>query len=78
MNFERTGQKMSKNLDQLRNRVDELNLELLSLINERALLVQEIGRAKETQGVYRYDPVREREMLDLIKEKITVLLRIQQ
>ena len=51
---------MSKNLDQLRNRVDELNLELLSLINERALLVQEIGRAKETQGVYRYDPVRER------------------
>lgn len=68
MNFERTGRKMSKNLDQLRNRVDELNLELLSLINERALLVQEIGRAKETQGVYRYDPVREREMLDLIKE----------
>lgn len=68
MNFERTGRKMSKNLDQLRNRVDELNLELLSLINERALLVQEIGRAKETQGVYRYDPVREREMLNLIKE----------
>ncbi|TCN24404.1 bifunctional 3-deoxy-7-phosphoheptulonate synthase/chorismate mutase [Mesobacillus foraminis] len=60
---------MSNNqLDQLRKRVDELNLELLSLINERALLVQEIGRAKETQGVYRYDPVRERHMLDLIKE----------
>ncbi|CAM3762571.1 bifunctional 3-deoxy-7-phosphoheptulonate synthase/chorismate mutase [Mesobacillus zeae] len=55
-------------LDQLRKRVDELNLQLLSLINERALLVQEIGRAKETQGVYRYDPVRERHMLDLIKE----------
>ena len=45
-----------------------LNLELLKLINERAKLVQEIGRAKETQGVYRYDPVRERKMLDLIKE----------
>jgi 3-deoxy-7-phosphoheptulonate synthase / chorismate mutase len=60
---------MSNNqLDQLRKRVDELNLELLSLINERALLVQEIGKAKETQGVYRYDPVRERNMLDLIKE----------
>ncbi|WP_141433786.1 bifunctional 3-deoxy-7-phosphoheptulonate synthase/chorismate mutase [Bacillus sp. 03113] len=56
-------------LDQLRNRVDELNLELLSLINERARLVQEIGQAKETQGVFRYDPVRERSMLDLIKEK---------
>ncbi|MFE8697046.1 bifunctional 3-deoxy-7-phosphoheptulonate synthase/chorismate mutase [Cytobacillus sp. FJAT-53684] len=59
---------MSNELDQLRNRVDELNLQLLSLINERAKLVQEIGKAKETQGVYRYDPVRERKMLDQIKE----------
>jgi 3-deoxy-7-phosphoheptulonate synthase / chorismate mutase len=55
-------------LDQLRGRVDELNLELLKLINERAQLVQEIGRVKEAQGVYRYDPVRERDMLDLIKQ----------
>jgi 3-deoxy-7-phosphoheptulonate synthase / chorismate mutase len=55
-------------LDQLRVRVDELNLELLKLINERAQLVQEIGRVKEAQGVYRYDPVRERDMLDLIKQ----------
>ena len=60
---------MSNNqLDELRARVDAVNLELLSLINERALLVQEIGQAKDTQGVYRYDPVRERQMLDLIKE----------
>lgn len=60
---------MSNNeLEQLRTRVDDLNLELLKLINERAQLVQEIGRAKETQGVYRYDPVRERKMLDNIKE----------
>ncbi|MDE3839937.1 chorismate mutase [Bacillus methanolicus] len=58
----------NKELDQLRQRVDELNLELLSLINERARLVQEIGRVKETQGVFRYDPVRERKMLDLIKQ----------
>ncbi|WP_066292221.1 bifunctional 3-deoxy-7-phosphoheptulonate synthase/chorismate mutase [Bacillus sp. FJAT-29937] len=59
---------MSNELNQLRDRVDELNLQLLSLINERAKLVQEIGKAKETQGVYRYDPVRERHMLNLIKE----------
>ncbi len=59
----------NQELDQLRDRVDELNLEILSLINERAGLVQEIGRVKETQGVNRYDPVRERKMLDLIKEK---------
>ena len=55
-------------LDQLRQRVEEINLQLLSLINERASAVQEIGRVKESQGVNRYDPVRERHMLDLIKE----------
>jgi 3-deoxy-7-phosphoheptulonate synthase / chorismate mutase len=55
-------------LDQLRQRVEDLNLQLLSLINERARTVQEIGRVKETQGVNRYDPVRERHMLDLIKD----------
>lgn len=59
----------NKELDQLRDRVDELNLQLLTLINERATLVQEIGRVKESQGVNRYDPVRERKMLDLILEK---------
>ena len=50
-------------LDQLRQKVEEINLQLLSLINERASAVQEIGRVKETQGVNRYDPVRERHML---------------
>jgi 3-deoxy-7-phosphoheptulonate synthase/chorismate mutase len=61
---------MSNNqLDQLRTRIDEINLELLKLINERAQLVQEIGQVKGGQGVYRYDPVRERKMLDLIKEQ---------
>jgi 3-deoxy-7-phosphoheptulonate synthase/chorismate mutase len=70
LNSERVRRFMTNNqLDQLRTRVDEINLELLKLINERAQLVQDIGRVKEGQGVYRYDPVRERKMLDLIKEK---------
>lgn len=56
-------------LEQLRTRIDDINLELLKLINERALLVQEIGQVKGGQGVYRYDPVRERKMLDHIKEQ---------
>lgn len=58
----------NQELDQLRKRVDEINLELLEKINERARLVQEIGHAKETQGVHRFDPVRERTMLNLIKD----------
>lgn len=57
-----------QNLDHLRDRVDALNLEILSLINERAEVVQEIGKIKEKQGVNRYDPLRERHMLNLLKE----------
>lgn len=55
-------------LENLRNQVDEINLEILNLINKRAELVEEIGKTKEKQGVNRFDPLRERHMLDLIKE----------
>lgn len=58
----------SAELDVLRERVDEINLQLLKLISERGRLVQDIAKAKETQGSHRYDPVRERSMLDIIKE----------
>lgn len=59
---------MSNNeLDHLREKLDGINLQLLHLINKRAEIVQEIGRVKEKQGVNRYDPVRERKMLDLIE-----------
>lgn len=54
-------------LEALRGELDDINLDLLHLINKRAELVQEIGRVKEKQGVNRYDPVRERKMLDLIE-----------
>lgn len=60
---------MNENLDQLRLRVDELNIQLLHLINERATVVKEIGKVKDKQGVYKYDPVREREMLNKILEE---------
>lgn len=57
-----------KDLESLRSQIDVLNLEILRLINERAAVVDEIGKIKEKQGVNRYDPMRERHMLDLIKE----------
>ncbi len=53
-------------LEELRERVDQVNLQILELINERARLVQEIGNVKLKQGINRFDPEREREMLDLI------------
>ncbi|KEZ51363.1 MULTISPECIES: bifunctional 3-deoxy-7-phosphoheptulonate synthase/chorismate mutase [Metabacillus] len=55
-------------LEALRERAEEINLQILQLINERGKLVQDIGKAKEAQGVNRYDPVRERRMLNKLKE----------
>lgn len=55
-------------LTQLRNQIDEINLEILTLLNKRAEVVQEIGTHKGKQGVNRYDPIRERQALDLIIE----------
>lgn len=58
---------MSQNrMEELRNKLDDLNLELLELINKRAELVQEIGEIKGKQSTQRFDPVRERDMLDKI------------
>ncbi|MFD1037852.1 bifunctional 3-deoxy-7-phosphoheptulonate synthase/chorismate mutase [Virgibacillus byunsanensis] len=60
---------MSTNeLAELRNKIDEVNLQILSLLNQRAEIVQEIGTQKEKQGIIRFDPVRERQSLDLINE----------
>jgi len=59
----------NKELEMLRDRIDELNLEILEKINERANLVQKIAQTKVTHGAHRYDPVRERKMLDDILAK---------
>jgi 3-deoxy-7-phosphoheptulonate synthase/chorismate mutase len=55
-------------LAQLRGELDQVNLKLLELINQRATLVQEIGKVKMKQGINRFDPERERQMLNLIVE----------
>jgi 3-deoxy-7-phosphoheptulonate synthase / chorismate mutase len=53
-------------LNTLRTELDEINKDILALINKRGELVQEIGRIKSAQGMKKYDPVRERHMLNLI------------
>lgn len=55
-------------LEKLRAEVDQLNIELLENINKRGNLVQEIGKIKGVQGSLRFDPLREREMLNHIVE----------
>jgi 3-deoxy-7-phosphoheptulonate synthase/chorismate mutase len=59
---------MSKEVDLLRQQLDEINLQILGLINKRAELVQEIGKEKLKQGINRFDPERERQMLNLLVE----------
>lgn len=55
---------MSEALNKLRQQLDAINDELLRLLNERAAVVREIGEIKEKQGVPKFDPVRERAMLE--------------
>src|SRR5699024_6692256 len=59
------------NQEQLRNQLDEVNLEILEKINHSAQLVKEIGQLKEKQCVNSFDPVRERDMLDKITKDNT-------
>ncbi|RKD68749.1 3-deoxy-D-arabinoheptulosonate-7-phosphate synthase /chorismate mutase [Sinobaca qinghaiensis] len=58
----------NEQLDALRDELDKVNLQILDLINERASLAKKIGQVKDTGGKNRFDPVRERNMLDLIAE----------
>lgn len=53
-------------MQQLREQLDTLNLDLLNLINKRAEIVQQIGEIKGKQGTRRFDPIRERDMLNYI------------
>lgn len=50
-------------LEQLRNKLNIINHNLLKLLSDRARIVQEIGDVKEKQGTPKFDPVREKEML---------------
>lgn len=56
-------------LKHLRQQLDELNTQILQLINERGKVAQDIGQLKSQQGTTRFDPVREREMLDQILQQ---------
>ncbi|MFD2169093.1 bifunctional 3-deoxy-7-phosphoheptulonate synthase/chorismate mutase [Tumebacillus lipolyticus] len=63
---------MSKQrFDELRKQLDEVNLEILAVLNSRAQLVQEIGLLKTGKGTERFDPIREKEMLDLVVQANT-------
>lgn len=51
-------------LDELRGQLDAINVRLLELLSERGRIAQEIGEEKESRGVPKFDPVREKQMLE--------------
>jgi chorismate mutase / prephenate dehydratase len=52
----------------LRAKIDRIDRELVSLMNERAKLAHQIGKVKEVNGQQAYDPVREEEVLTRVRE----------
>lgn len=54
-------------IDELREGIDKLDEELLSIFNRRASLALEIGRIKKQKGLPVYDPSREKRIFDRMK-----------
>ena len=50
-------------VDNWRKKIDRVDKQLVSLLNERARLAEEIGKLKETLGQEVYSPEREEEIL---------------
>ena len=62
---------MQERVRELRERVDEVDRELIRALNERASIVQEIMTMKAEAGAPVYDPKREEEILQRVVEMNT-------
>jgi len=58
-------------IDDLRDEIDRLDSELLSIFNRRANLALQIGQIKKTIGLPVYDPSREKRIFDRMKSANT-------
>jgi chorismate mutase len=57
------------NIDDLRERIDSIDDELLRLFNERAKLALEIGRMKKSRGLPIHIPSREEEIITRVQQE---------
>jgi chorismate mutase len=60
---------LQERVRELRERVDEVDRELIRALNERARIVQEIMALKAESGAPVYDPKREEEILQRVVEQ---------
>ena len=62
------GKNSSGGLEKLRREIDELDKRIVELLNERARIVVEVGKAKQAKGTPVYAPDREHAVLQRITE----------
>jgi chorismate mutase len=55
-------------IDDLRNRIDELDLRLVELLNQRASCALQIGEIKRAMGLEIYQPEREAQVLQNVQQ----------
>ena len=58
-----------KDLNKLREEIDQVDTRLLDLLSERVKLVQEVGEYKKTNDLPIVDPEREQKIIDQKIEK---------
>jgi len=56
-----------KTIEDWRRRIDEIDLRLVELLNERSQCALEIGKLKRVDGQPVYQPERERKVLDAVE-----------
>jgi chorismate mutase len=54
-------------IDHWRKKIDEINLKLLELLNERSRCAIEIGKIKQRQNLEVYDPKREQQIVEQVQ-----------
>ena len=60
-------ERVVKQLDELRRRIDEIDQQLVELLNARARCALEIGQEKKGAGMEVYQPTRETEVLEHVQ-----------
>ena len=60
-------ERVVKQLDELRRRIDEIDQQLVELLNARARCALEIGQEKKVAGMEVYQPTRETEVLEHVQ-----------
>jgi len=56
-------------IDDWREKIDEIDRKLVQLLNERSRCAIEIGRLKRTMNLRIYDPEREREIFQRVRQQ---------